>query len=106
MSRPARHKASSIVWSNGWKKGMTGQKKILCIRLYLINSLVEFILFIELDMTESEYPEFDEAVRNTVSRVEMQQIKRDKGFVKSSRFRLESANQLARSSGSSPNIKK
>jgi hypothetical protein len=57
-------------------------------------------------MTESEYPEFDEAIRNTVSRVEMQQIKKDKGFVQASRFRLEDQNQLARSSRSSVNIKR
>jgi hypothetical protein len=57
-------------------------------------------------MTESEYPEFDEAIRNTVSRVEMQQIKRDKGFVQSSQFRIENANKLARSSGSSVSTKR
>jgi hypothetical protein len=57
-------------------------------------------------MSESEYPEFDEAIRSTVSRVEMQQIKRDKGFVQSSQFRIENANKLARSSGSSASIKR
>jgi hypothetical protein len=57
-------------------------------------------------MTESEYPEFDEAVGARVSRVEMQQIKKDKGFVQASRFRLEDANKLARSSRSSADIKK
>ena len=57
-------------------------------------------------MFESEDREFDDAMRNTVNKIEMQQIRKDKGFVQVSRFREEDANDIARSSSLSPDTKR